>query len=67
MTTAFVVYCRAKKVDTVRPWVTVLSGQLQRAYVTGILHCMCAYLLSYILFFGCTLTHDQSFFQVCLR
>ncbi|KAE8768558.1 putative LRR receptor-like serine/threonine-protein kinase MRH1 [Hordeum vulgare] len=36
MTTAFAVYCRAKKVDTVRPWVTVLSGQLQRAYVTGV-------------------------------
>uniref|UniRef100_A0A8I6X8X9 Uncharacterized protein n=1 Tax=Hordeum vulgare subsp. vulgare TaxID=112509 RepID=A0A8I6X8X9_HORVV len=66
MTTAFAVYCRAKKVGTMRPWVTGLSG-LQRAFVIGILHCMCAYLLSFILFFGCTLTHDQSFFQVCLR
>ncbi|KAI5013750.1 hypothetical protein ZWY2020_040636 [Hordeum vulgare] len=27
---------RAKKVGTVRPWVTVLSGQLQRAFVTGV-------------------------------
>uniref|UniRef100_A0A8I6Z3F7 Uncharacterized protein n=1 Tax=Hordeum vulgare subsp. vulgare TaxID=112509 RepID=A0A8I6Z3F7_HORVV len=67
MSTSFAVYCRAKKVVTVSPWLTGLSGQLQRAFVIGILHCMCAYLLSYILFFGCTLTHDQSFFQVCLR
>ncbi|KAI4985956.1 hypothetical protein ZWY2020_018586 [Hordeum vulgare] len=36
MTTEFVVYCRAKKVGTVRPWVTGLSGQLQRAFVTGV-------------------------------
>ncbi|KAE8790689.1 putative LRR receptor-like serine/threonine-protein kinase MRH1 [Hordeum vulgare] len=36
MTTAFAVYCRAKKVGTVRPWVTGLSGQLQRAFVTGV-------------------------------
>ncbi|EMS58575.1 putative LRR receptor-like serine/threonine-protein kinase MRH1 [Triticum urartu] len=33
---AFAVYCRAKKVGTVRPWVTGLSGQLQRAFVTGV-------------------------------
>lgn len=36
MTAAFAVYCRAKKVGTVRPWVTGLSGQLQRAFVTGV-------------------------------
>ncbi|PNT74528.1 hypothetical protein BRADI_1g16670v3 [Brachypodium distachyon] len=36
MTAAFVVYCRAKKVGTVKPWVTGLSGQLQRAFVTGV-------------------------------
>jgi hypothetical protein len=28
-------YCRAKKVGTVKPWVTGLSGQLQKAFVTG--------------------------------
>uniref|UniRef100_A0ACD5YTD2 Uncharacterized protein n=1 Tax=Avena sativa TaxID=4498 RepID=A0ACD5YTD2_AVESA len=36
ITAAFVVYCRAKKVGTVKPWVTGLSGQLQRAFVTGV-------------------------------
>uniref|UniRef100_N1QX29 Putative LRR receptor-like serine/threonine-protein kinase MRH1 n=1 Tax=Aegilops tauschii TaxID=37682 RepID=N1QX29_AEGTA len=36
MAAAFAVYCRAKKVGTVRPWVTGLSGQLQRAFVTGV-------------------------------
>jgi hypothetical protein len=35
MTIASVIYCRAKKVGTVRPWATGLSGQLQRAFVTG--------------------------------
>lgn len=30
-------YCRAKKVGTVKPWVTGLSGQLQKAFVTGML------------------------------
>ncbi|KQK22117.1 protein MALE DISCOVERER 2 isoform X2 [Brachypodium distachyon] len=29
-------YCRAKKVGTVKPWVTGLSGQLQKAFVTGV-------------------------------
>ncbi|KAF8749375.1 hypothetical protein HU200_012714 [Digitaria exilis] len=33
---ASVIYCRAKKVGTVRPWSTGLSGQLQRAFVTGV-------------------------------
>ncbi|XP_051213462.1 protein MALE DISCOVERER 2 [Lolium perenne] len=36
MAVASVVYCRAKKVGTVKPWVTGLSGQLQRAFVTGV-------------------------------
>ncbi|BAF22640.1 protein MALE DISCOVERER 2 precursor [Oryza sativa Japonica Group] len=36
MTIASVIYCRAKKVGTVRPWATGLSGQLQRAFVTGV-------------------------------
>jgi hypothetical protein len=44
MAAAFVVYCRAKKVGTVKPWVTGLSGQLQRAFVTGILLSICVYL-----------------------
>uniref|UniRef100_A0A0D9VSX8 Protein kinase domain-containing protein n=1 Tax=Leersia perrieri TaxID=77586 RepID=A0A0D9VSX8_9ORYZ len=29
-------YCRAKKMGTVRPWATGLSGQLQKAFVTGV-------------------------------
>ncbi|KAG8063771.1 hypothetical protein GUJ93_ZPchr0003g18390 [Zizania palustris] len=33
---AGVFYCRAKKMGTVRPWVTGLSGQLQKAFVTGV-------------------------------
>ncbi|CAN6206543.1 unnamed protein product [Urochloa humidicola] len=33
---ASVMYCRAKKVGSVRPWATGLSGQLQRAFVTGV-------------------------------
>ncbi|XP_062189253.1 protein MALE DISCOVERER 2-like isoform X2 [Phragmites australis] len=36
MAAASVMYCRAKKVGTVRPWATGLSGQLQRAFVTGV-------------------------------
>ncbi|KAF0908591.1 hypothetical protein E2562_026639 [Oryza meyeriana var. granulata] len=36
MTMASIIYCRAKKVGTVRPWATGLSGQLQRAFVTGV-------------------------------
>lgn len=37
MAAASVMYCRVKKVGTVRrPWATGLSGQLQRAFVTGI-------------------------------
>ncbi|KAL6896681.1 hypothetical protein ACP4OV_007253 [Aristida adscensionis] len=36
MAAASVIYCRAKKVGTVRPWATGLSGQLQRAFVTGV-------------------------------
>ena len=35
MAAASVMYCRVKKVGTVRPWATGLSGQLQRAFVTG--------------------------------
>jgi hypothetical protein len=31
----FVVCCRSSKVVTVRPWATGLSGQLQKAFVTG--------------------------------
>ncbi|CAN6176753.1 unnamed protein product [Urochloa humidicola] len=33
---ASVMYFRAKKVGSVRPWATGLSGQLQRAFVTGV-------------------------------
>ncbi|KAF0935970.1 hypothetical protein E2562_037452 [Oryza meyeriana var. granulata] len=33
---AGVFYCRAKKMGTVRPWATGLSGQLQKAFVTGV-------------------------------
>jgi hypothetical protein len=44
MAVASVVYCRAKKVGTVKPWVTGLSGQLQRAFVTGIILSICVYL-----------------------
>uniref|UniRef100_A0ACD5WYU0 Uncharacterized protein n=1 Tax=Avena sativa TaxID=4498 RepID=A0ACD5WYU0_AVESA len=29
-------YCQAKKAGTVKPWVTGLSGQLQKAFVTGV-------------------------------
>ncbi|KAG2673039.1 hypothetical protein I3843_13G061900 [Carya illinoinensis] len=29
-------YCRRNKVVTVKPWVTGLSGQLQKAFVTGV-------------------------------
>ncbi|KAF9596490.1 hypothetical protein IFM89_012221 [Coptis chinensis] len=29
-------FCRGKKVVTVRPWATGLSGQLQKAFVTGV-------------------------------
>ncbi|PUZ73573.1 hypothetical protein GQ55_2G485200 [Panicum hallii var. hallii] len=36
MAAASVIYYRAKKVGTVRPWATGLSGQLQRAFVTGV-------------------------------
>jgi len=36
MAAASVMYCRVKKVGTVRPWATGLSGQLQRAFVTGV-------------------------------
>nr|TKW36668.1 hypothetical protein SEVIR_2G454700v2 [Setaria viridis] len=36
MAAASVMYCRAKKVGSVRPWATGLSGQLQRAFVTGV-------------------------------
>ncbi|PUZ66489.1 hypothetical protein GQ55_3G313200 [Panicum hallii var. hallii] len=32
----FVVCCRSSKVVTVRPWATGLSGQLQKAFVTGV-------------------------------
>lgn len=32
----FVFWCRANKVVTVRPWSTGLSGQLQKAFVTGV-------------------------------
>lgn len=30
------IYCRSNKVVTVRPWATGLSGQLQKAFVTGV-------------------------------
>ncbi|KAL6645754.1 hypothetical protein ACP70R_017362 [Stipagrostis hirtigluma subsp. patula] len=33
---AAVLCCRAKKMGTVRPWATGLSGQLQKAFVTGV-------------------------------
>ncbi|KAL6902309.1 hypothetical protein ACP4OV_005185 [Aristida adscensionis] len=33
---AGVIYCRAKKMGTVRPWATGLSGQLQKAFITGV-------------------------------
>ncbi|KAJ1292545.1 hypothetical protein BS78_02G399800 [Paspalum vaginatum] len=36
MAAASIMYCRVKKVGTVRPWATGLSGQLQRAFVTGV-------------------------------
>ncbi|CAN6186278.1 unnamed protein product [Urochloa humidicola] len=36
MAAASVMYFRAKKVGSVRPWATGLSGQLQRAFVTGV-------------------------------
>uniref|UniRef100_A0ACD5YM08 Uncharacterized protein n=1 Tax=Avena sativa TaxID=4498 RepID=A0ACD5YM08_AVESA len=29
-------YCQAKKAGSVKPWVTGLSGQLQKAFVTGV-------------------------------
>jgi hypothetical protein len=36
MSVALLVLCyRSSKVVTVRPWATGLSGQLQRAFVTG--------------------------------
>ena len=37
ISTVGALYCRAKKVGTVKPWVTGLSGQLQKAFVTGTL------------------------------
>ena len=42
MTVVLGMYWRAKKVGAVRPWVTGLSGQLQRAFVTGILLSICS-------------------------
>uniref|UniRef100_A0A0A9DFU7 Protein kinase domain-containing protein n=1 Tax=Arundo donax TaxID=35708 RepID=A0A0A9DFU7_ARUDO len=36
MAAASIIYYRAKKIGTVRPWATGLSGQLQRAFVTGV-------------------------------
>ncbi|TVU37116.1 hypothetical protein EJB05_10409 [Eragrostis curvula] len=36
MAAASVMYCQVKKVGTVKPWATGLSGQLQRAFVTGV-------------------------------
>ncbi|KAK3147537.1 hypothetical protein QOZ80_3BG0283560 [Eleusine coracana subsp. coracana] len=33
---AGVLCCRAKKMGTVKPWATGLSGQLQKAFVTGV-------------------------------
>ncbi|PKU75184.1 probable inactive receptor-like protein kinase At3g56050 [Dendrobium catenatum] len=36
LTIFFVFCCRANKVVTVRPWSTGLSGQLQKAFVTGV-------------------------------
>jgi hypothetical protein len=35
---AGVLCCRAKKLGTVKPWATGLSGQLQKAFVTGMLY-----------------------------
>ncbi|KAG9453597.1 hypothetical protein H6P81_006501 [Aristolochia fimbriata] len=32
----FFIFCRKNKVVTVRPWATGLSGQLQKAFVTGV-------------------------------
>ena len=46
MAAASVIYYRAKKVGTVRPWATGLSGQLQRAFVTGkIPSVLCAFVM----------------------
>jgi len=47
MAAASVMYCRVKKVGTVRPWATGLSGQLQRAFVTGNFFLFCVHSLCF--------------------
>lgn len=47
MAAASVMYCRVKKVGTVRPWATGLSGQLQQAFVTGNFFMFCVHSLCF--------------------